>query len=76
MTYPYTPKVQQLENGLFAINGKILIGAVVRSPLDKVRIKWEVDGSSGSTICEAWRGQYEIDCLVKAGYEVLSVGLA
>lgn len=21
MTYPYTPKVQRLENGLFAING-------------------------------------------------------
>lgn len=58
------------------INGKILIGAVVRSPLDKVHIKWEVDGSTGTTICEAWRGQYEIDCLVKAGYKVLSAGLA
>ncbi|MFN9113424.1 MAG: hypothetical protein ACK5XN_25410, partial [Bacteroidota bacterium] len=30
---------------------------------DLSMLRWEVDNASGSTECEAWRGQYEIDCL-------------
>ena len=46
---------------------------VVKTPHDVMEIRWEVDGSSGCTTCEAWRGQHEIDQLVKAGYTILSV---
>lgn len=46
----------------------------LRSPHDTVSIRWEVDGSSGSTECEAWRGQYEIERLEAAGYKIISVG--
>jgi len=42
----------------------------LKTPHDKVSIKWEVDGSSGSTECEAWRGQHEIDKLTAAGYKI------
>lgn len=45
----------------------------VRSPHDMVSIEWEVDGSSGSTQCEAWRGQHEIDKLERAGYRITDV---
>lgn len=45
----------------------------VRTPHDVVSIAWEVDGSSGSTQCEAWRGQHEIDKLVKDGYQIIKV---
>lgn len=43
------------------------------TPLTRLQIDWEVDGSSGSTICEAWRVQHEIDRLQAAGYTVLEV---
>ena len=43
------------------------------SPQDMVSIAWEVDNSSGSTQCECWRLQYEIDRLESAGYEVKGV---
>lgn len=46
---------------------------VVKSPHDTMEITWEVGGSSGRTVCEAWRGQHEIDQLVKAGYTIMSV---
>lgn len=46
---------------------------VVKSPHDVMEIRWEVDGSSGCTTCEAWRGQHEIDQLMKAGYTIMSV---
>ena len=46
---------------------------LVKSPKDLVRIAWVVDGSSGATLCEAWRGQHEIDDLVRAGYSIVSV---
>ena len=46
---------------------------VVKSPHDVMEIRWEVDGASGTTHCEAWRGQHEIDQLVKAGYTIMSV---
>lgn len=48
---------------------------MVKSPHDLVEILWEVDGSSGCTTCEAWRGQHEIDQLVKAGYTIMSVSV-
>lgn len=47
----------------------------VKTPYTIVSIKWEVSrpAGSGSTECEAWRAQYEIEKLEKAGYRVLSV---
>jgi len=46
----------------------------IKTPHQVIRISWAVDGASGSTECEAWRGQYEIDSLERAGYVILSVG--
>ena len=57
------------------INGVALVGAIVRRPSDKISIFWQVDNASGTTNCEAWQGQHEIDCLVKAGYEIIKIGL-
>jgi hypothetical protein len=57
------------------VNGVFHVAGIIRSPNQLISIKWEGDSSSGSTECEAWRGQYEIDCLVKAGYKIKSVGL-
>lgn len=51
----------------------------VRGPYVIVSIAWEVDGEfpgSGSTECEAWRGQYEIDQLEQSGYRITGVTLA
>jgi len=45
----------------------------IRSPHDVVSIKWEENGASGSTECEAWRAQHEIDQLEAAGYKVIDV---
>jgi hypothetical protein len=47
----------------------------VKSPRQIVSIKWEIPehNASGSTECEAWRAQYEIECLERAGYTVLDV---
>ena len=58
------------------VNGVMHVAGIVKTPDQLVIITWEVDGSSGTTICPAWQGQYEIDCLVRAGYRVLSVGVA
>lgn len=55
------------------VNGVLYVAGIIRTPLDKICINWEVDGASGTTICEAWRGQYEIDCFIRAGYRILSV---
>ena len=57
------------------VNGVIHVGGIIKTAEQLVEIKWEVDGSSGATICRAWEGQYEIDMLVRAGYKILSVGL-
>ncbi len=57
------------------VNGVIRVGGIVKTPDQLVIISWEVDNSSGSTICQAWRGQYEIECLVRAGYKVLGVDI-
>lgn len=46
----------------------------IRSPKDIISIFWECPyGRSGSTQCEAWIGQHEIEQLERAGYTVLSV---
>lgn len=55
------------------VNSVIHLAGIVQSPKGKVKINWEVDGSSGTTICEAWRGQYEIESLSRAGYWIISV---
>ena len=58
------------------VNGVFHVASIIKSPSNIIRISWEVDGSSGATECQAWRGQYEIDCLTKAGYVIKSVGPA
>lgn len=61
-----------------AVNGVIRAAGLIKNPRQVISIKWEVtnpDGS-GSTECEAWRGQYEIENLTRCGYTVLSVSLA
>lgn len=55
---------------------KIDVTGFVRSPYTMVSIKWEVDGHSGSTECQAWCGQYEIDCMERAGYKIIGVEAA
>lgn len=55
------------------INGVIHVAGFIREPRQHIRISWTVDGFSGSTECQAWAGQHEIDGLVKAGYRILSI---
>ena len=57
------------------VNGVIHVAGIVITPDQLVKITWEVDNSSGETICQAWQAQYAIEGLVRAGYNVLSVGL-
>lgn len=46
-------------------------------PQTPIRIDWDVEGIySGSTVCEAWAAQVEIDRLEEAGYSILAIGLA
>ena len=45
----------------------------VNSPDQLICILWEVDNSSGMTMCEAGRGQHEIDRLCSAGYKVINI---
>ena len=54
-------------------NGIFYVGGLIRSPNQLISIKWEANNASGSTECEAWRGQYEIDCLIEAGYKINSI---
>lgn len=54
-------------------NGLFHVGGLIRRPGQLISIKWEIDNASGSTECEAWRGQYEIDCLIKSGYKINSI---
>jgi tetrahydromethanopterin S-methyltransferase subunit H len=44
-------------------------------PRDLISIKWEVSNpvGSGSTECEAWRWQYEIEKLEQSEYKVVGV---
>ena len=57
------------------VNGVIYVGGIIKHYDQLERIKWKSDNASGSTICRAYEGQYEIDKLVRAGYKILSVGL-
>ena len=56
------------------VNGVIHVAGSVKTPDQLVKIAWEVDNSSGVTICQARWVQYEIEDFVRAGYNVLSVG--
>ena len=49
------------------------IKANAKTPFDKQVIYWIVDNCSGSTICEAWKTQYEIECLESAGYKIINI---
>ena len=56
----------------------INVTSFMKTPFDLICILWEVpcpvNGMvSGNTICEAWRGQYEIECLEKSGYTIIDV---
>lgn len=57
-------------------NGRLLVGGLVRCPKTKITLFWHVDDASGSTTCEAWQGQHEIDCLNRAGYQIERITLA
>jgi hypothetical protein len=57
-------------------SGKIFVAGLIRSPRQIISIRWESQGCSGSTECEAWRGQHEIDRLTIAGHQIKSVGIA
>ncbi len=56
-------------------NGVLRVAGMIRSPHQLIVINWIVDGCSGSSHCQAWRGQYEIDALVRAGYRIVSVSI-
>jgi len=49
------------------------IKSYAKTPFCKQVIFWIVDNSSGNTICEAWKVQYKIDCLERAGYKIIKV---
>ena len=49
------------------------VSRIIKSPDDIMRISWEVDGASGSTDAPAWRGQFEIDNLERAGYRITGI---
>lgn len=55
------------------VGGVFRVAGLIRSPYQLISIKWEVDNATGSTECDAWRGQYEIECLEKAGYKITSI---
>lgn len=65
---PYAPETRRPR-----ADGVIDLIGVVSSPHDWVSIEWECDGASGSTQCEAWRGQHEVDQLLRAGYVITGV---
>lgn len=46
----------------------------IKSPHQLISIFWNYKGTvSGSTQCEAWRGQYEIDSFIRAEYTIESI---
>ena len=57
------------------VRGVFHVAGFIRSPQDLISIEWETDTASGSTQCEAWQGQHEIDNLTRAGYRILRVSL-
>lgn len=58
------------------VNGVLRVAGLIQSPHQRVLIRWEVDGASGCTTCEAWQGQSEIEGLTRAGHVVKGVSLA
>lgn len=65
---PYAPETRRPR-----ADGVIDLHGAVSSPHDWVSIGWQVDGYSGSTQCAAWRGQHEINQLLRAGYVITGV---
>lgn len=57
------------------VDNSIPLIGTLKNPFQLVSIQWEVDGAPGSTECAAYEGPYEIDCLVGAGYKILSVSI-
>lgn len=51
----------------------IALDKIADNPHTIVSIKWSVGEASGSTECEAWRGQHEIELLESAGYTITGV---
>ena len=46
----------------------------ITSPHQLISIEWNYkETSSGSTQCEAWKGQYVIDSFIRAGYTIESI---
>lgn len=60
---------------ILPVNKVFNVAGIIRSPRQQIVIRWEVNGASGTTYCEAWRGQYELDGMVRAGYQILSISL-
>lgn len=58
------------------VRGVFHVAGIIRSPYERICIHWEIDNSSGTTHCEAWRGQYELDCLMQAGYKIKALALS
>ena len=57
------------------VNGVIYVAGIVKTPTQLMRIKWEMVGLPGETICQADCVQYEIDCLAQTGHKILSLAL-
>ena len=57
------------------VSGVFHVAGIIRSPHDRVCIRWEVDGSSGTTYCEAWKVQWELDGMTRAKYQIRSISL-
>lgn len=60
-------------NTIEPVNGVFHVAGIIRSPHQLIRINWTVDAASGSTTCQAWQGQGEIDSLARAGYRIESI---
>ena len=72
----YAPIEGQDITSATPVNGILHVAGFIRSPRDRICILWEVNGSSGTTYCEAWEGQYELDGMCRAGYTIRSVSLS
>jgi hypothetical protein len=52
------------------------VSSWIKSPDQNIAIHWAVNGAKGTTVCKAWSGQYTIESLQRAGYTIISVGVA
>lgn len=59
------------------VGGVLYVAGFIRNPRQMISIRWEVNNpaGSGSTECEAWEGQHQIDNLTRAGFRVVCVNL-